>query len=127
MRIGLERRQFRRAELDLPVTIRPLTPEGSASESIVGQAKDVSLAGMYCYVTKPAPVASGDTILCSLSIPADHAKLFPFTRIAGKGRVLRVDGRPRHGTDASGNSERAGVAVAFAADVTALTALPGRG
>lgn len=127
MRTGFERRQFRRAELDLPVAIRPLMPEGSAAPSLVGQVKDVSLAGMYCYVTKPAPVASGDTIACSISISADHAKLFPFTRIAGKGRVLRVDARLRHGADALGNQERVGLAVAFAADVTALTALPSRG
>ena len=127
MRSVLERRQFRRAELDVPVTIRSLTPEGSASEPIVGQVKDISLAGMYCTVIKPAPVASGDTITCSISIPADHAKQFPFTRIAGKGRVLRVEGGHRHTSEASGANERAGLAIAFSPDITALTAIPSRG
>ena len=127
MRSVLERRQFRRAELNVPVTIRSLTPEGSASEPIIGQVKDVSLAGMYCTVIKPAPVASGDTIACSVSIPSDHATLFPFTRIAGKGRILRVDGRHRHAGAAAGDQERVGLAVAFAPDITALTAIPRRG
>jgi c-di-GMP-binding flagellar brake protein YcgR len=46
MKSVMERRRFRRAELDVPVNIRPANPAEHDSEPIVGQVKDVSLAGV---------------------------------------------------------------------------------
>ena len=108
----IERRLFRRAELDAPVVMRLLATEGVSAEPMTGQLKNVSLAGFFCHVPASCPLQPGQQVISSVSIPPEHAQAFPFTRLHGKGWVVR-----RHPI---------GLAVAFTSDVTALGTL-GRG
>ena len=60
MRGSIDRRRFRRAELEAPVVIRAMNAEGAAEQTTVtGQAKNVSLAGLYCHVKGPCALAPG--------------------------------------------------------------------
>jgi len=117
-----DRRHFRRTELNITVTIRPVERNASQETTVAGQVKNVSLAGVYCYVKPPCPLKAGDQVMYSISVPREHVRSFPFTRLFGKGWVVRLEpiriGR-RAGESHEGE-ERLGLAVAFAPDITAL-------
>jgi len=125
MKSVMERRRFRRAELDVPVTIRPANNNNNSGEPIEGQVKDVSLAGVFCYVKAPCPLQVGQQVVCSVAIPPEQSRWFPFNRILGKGWVARLKPIPmgRRGGDrlaATEEEEVLGLAVAFNPDVSAL-------
>ena len=119
----MERRRFRRADLDVSVTIRPVDSEGAMSASpIIAQVRNVGLAGLYCYLKSPCALETGDTVICSLIIPREQVRLFPFARIHSKGWIVRIG--PVHSGRRAGESlsteQLLGLAVAFAPDATAL-------
>ena len=121
-----ERRQFRRAELDVTIQIRPVGDGDSSQPMLEGRIKNVSLAGALCYVSTPCPLKTGETVLCSVMIPTEQVRLFPFARLHGKGWVVRIS--PVSGGRRAGDATQAGeqwlsVAIAFAPDVTALGTL----
>jgi len=122
MKTAIERRRFRRAELDVPVTIRPLGTEEAAEMAVTGQVKNVSLAGVYCHVRAPCLLRPGNHVTCSISIPLEQARWFPFSRVQGKGWVVRVEPLPvgRRAGETPAEEPLLGVAVAFMPDVTAL-------
>ena len=125
MKSGVERRQFRRAEIDVPVSIRAVSPQQPSQPTITGQVKNLSLSGVYCYTTSPCALKPGESVSCTVAIPPEQARLFPFTRIAGRGWVVRMDpilsGR-RAGENPT-TDMLIGLAVAFTPDVTALGAV----
>jgi len=120
----LERRRSRRAALvDIPVTIRAIH---NAEKVSAGHVKDISLSGLYCYVKAPCALTPGEAVTCSLSIPPEQTRAFPFARVLGKGWILRIEpvttGR-REGEVRPGAEPVVGVAVTFAQDVTALASI----
>ena len=121
-----ERRQFRRAELDVTISIRPLAEEEGASTTVIeGRVKNVSLAGALCYVPTPCPLKTGQAVVCAVTIPLEQARLFPFARINGKGWIVRIApaAAGRRSGDFTPGEQYLSVAVAFAPDVTALGTL----
>jgi len=105
------------------VVIRAMNAEGAAEQATVtGQAKNVSLAGLYCHVKGSCALAPGQQVISSISCSEDQARRFPFARVLGKGWVTRVEpvvtgkrvGEPIE------DQTLIGVTVAFAPDVTAL-------
>jgi len=124
MKTATEQRQFRRAEIDAPLSIRLLSQNGVASP-VTGQVKNVSLAGVYCYLQDGYSLKLGDQVVCSLTVPAEQLRLFPFTRVLGKGRVVRVEAIPtgRRAGESPSGQKLLGTAIAFAPDVTALGTL----
>ena len=122
-----ERRQFRRAELDVTISIRPIEDDGASSMTVIeGRLKNISLAGALCYVPTPCPLKTGQPVVCSVTIPLEQARLFPFARLNGKGWIVRIapvaTGR-RSGDAVQQGEQLLSVAVAFAPDVTALGTL----
>ena len=108
----VERRRGRRIDLQAPLRIRPA--ETGASEPFTEhQTKNVSLAGVYFETNDDDRYAVNQVFVASVSVPEAQRREFPFTRIAGRSRVVRVHGH--------------GVALEFGDDVMALTALPTRG
>ena len=123
MKTAMERRRFRRAALDVPISIRPLGQEESAGP-VMGQVKDVSLAGVYCYTKTPCRLQPGERVVCSISISQEQTRQFPFSRLLGKGWVVRLEPVPvgrREGEHPPEDEETVlGLAVAFTPDVAAL-------
>lgn len=126
MKTGIERRRFRRADLDeVRVQIRPYT-DGSAepvlSQPITGQLKNVSLAGFFCYVKQPCELQTGQLIAASIELGPEQRRLFPFSGLFGKGWVIRQDtiARGRRAGELHNDEHLIGLAVAFAPDVAAL-------
>ena len=123
-----ERRQFRRAELDVTIAIRPIEEEGTSSSTVIeGRVKNVSLAGALCFVPTPCPLKTGQPVVCAVTIPLEQARLFPFARINGKGWIVRIApvaaGRRSGDAAQQGGEQLLSVAVAFTPDVTALGTL----
>ena len=120
---NVERRRGRRASLEAPLLIRragTAKPEPFKEEV----AKNVSLAGVYFETESGEQYALNDVLVTSVSVPESQTRSFPFSRIAGRGRVVRIKELPQD--DPSGR-KRFGIAVEFSEDITALTAIPVRG
>ena len=117
-----ERRRGRRVPLTVPLLIR----QGDARQPHAFHeevTRDLSLAGAY-FETEQETYTVNDLVVPSVMISDVQTRTFPFTRLAGKSRVVRVDTLPQSG--ASGR-KRFGVALEFGDDFTALAALPTRG
>ncbi len=121
MPTATERRRFRRAELDVPVVIRPVE-RGETAGTLIGQVKNVSLAGVYCYMAAPCPLKVGEQVVCTISVPPEQARQFPFTRLLGKGWVARLEPimKGRRTGESPSEDQLLGLAIAFTPDVTAL-------
>jgi hypothetical protein len=118
-----ERRRWRRVTLEAPLLIRRLNARGSVPEREY-RSQDISLAGVYFETEELNTLAVNEVVMTSVSIPEPQRRTFPFTRLAGRGRVVRIKELPLE--DDSGR-KRFGVAIEFGHDVTALTAIPPRG
>lgn len=117
-----DRRRGRRVQLEAPLLIRPLRHDGAMpfKAQVIG---NISLAGVYFEADAVDAYQVNDVVIASVSIPETQRRLFPFTRVAGRSRVVRVTPLPDL---PAGNLKRTGVALEFSDDVTALTAIPAR-
>lgn len=113
---GAERRRGRRVPIQATVAVR--RPNEPVQREHATQ--NISLAGVYFETDHPIPL--NDLVMTSVAIPESERRAFPFTRLAGRSRVVRVtelppqDGRTRYG-----------IALEFGNDLVALTASPPRG
>lgn len=120
---GVERRRGRRVTLEAPLRVRRVgTPEPESFREHV--TKNIGLAGVYFETEDAQPYTLNEAVITSVSIPESQRRNFPFARLAGRSRVVRVTELPRQAPDAG---RQFGVALEFGDDVTALTALPARG
>ena len=88
-----------------------------------GETKDVSLAGVYFTTPAWQDVQPQEILTVSVSVPREQSRDFPFSRLAGRGRVVRVDALSGETPD----ERRLGIAVEFAEDLSILTAAPEHG
>ena len=129
----IERRQYRRAELEVPVTILVEDASVSSAEEgqkhpetsrtvVKGDLKNMSLAGFFAHVKSPCPLQPNSEVVCSVVIPSDEEVRFPFSRVAGKGWVVRLEPIPtgRRAGETKSSEQLLGIAVAFHPNVSAL-------
>jgi hypothetical protein len=117
-----ERRRGRRANVTAALTIR--RPGSSETQSFNEHPiENISLAGVYFETEQHDAFRVDDVVLASVSIPESDRREFPFTRVAGRSRVVRVRELPPK--DAEGR-KRFGIALEFGHDITALTTIPSR-
>ena len=106
-----DRRHSPRVRLAVPVQVaRTGGEEGGALASTAVQSRDLSLCGLYVIVAGEASVAPGEVLTVSVSIPWECRRAFPFSRVAGSCRVVRVE------PAASQDGPTTGVALAFCGD-----------
>ena len=118
---GVERRREWRVALEAPLLIKRLgNPQSEAFQERL--TKNIGLAGVYFEVGGDAYTVN-EPVMLSISVPESQRRDFPFTRVAGHGRVVRVQDLSR---DGAGPGKRFGVALEFSQGVTALTAIPPR-
>jgi len=114
----IERRRSRRVILQAPLVIRRGPHQREPTKPLV--TKDIGLAGLYFEAGTDERFTVNEVLTASLSVPEPHRREFPFTRVVGRGRVVRVH---RLQDEAE---PRVGVAIEFGDEVTALTAIPTR-
>lgn len=120
---GIERRRGRRINIEAPVLVKRI--DTSASKSFQEhKTRNIGLTGVYFEADAAIDhtFSVNDVVSASVSVPEAQRREFPFTRVIGRGRVVRVTEVP-----APGQGKRIGIALEFGNDVTALTALPSRG
>jgi hypothetical protein len=84
-----------------------------------GTTKNLSLRGVYFTVQAWKPIGINEAMAFSITISHELQRAFPFSRLAGRGRVVRVEELAyRH----EPIQRRLGLAVAFGEDLTALAA-----
>ena len=120
---SVERRRGRRANVQAPLLIRRYG-EGGLQTPKEETTKNISLAGVYFETDEAGAYAVNDVVMASVSVPTASTREFPFTRLAGRGRVVRVNERAQEG---STSSKQFSVALEFGQDLTVLTAIPTRG
>lgn len=108
----VERRRHRRVELGVPILLRQTQDETEATSFQEGLTKNISLAGVACRIPPHQAPSVGEAVVLSITIPYESRREFPFSRLAGRGRVVRVMTQE--------------LAIEFADDLTVLTAAPER-
>lgn len=116
-----ERRRQRRVILETPVFMRAATEDPYALHE--GIVKTLSLWGAYCLVPRWRALEPGDSLVLSLTVPPAAYGQFPFSRVAGLGRVVRVE---ELADSADAAPARIGVAVALDENLTMHAAPPSR-
>ena len=87
-----DRRRRHRVKLSVPVQFgKGAGGRGEVMYFSSGQSTNVSTGGVYFTTHEPGPFASGEMLAISVAIPWELRRLFPFSRIVGSGRILRVD------------------------------------
>lgn len=99
-----EKRRTKRLDLTLPARLGISSKEDEKVRE--GVTLNVSFNGAYIININLDAIKENDSINVSLSVPRDEAREFPFSRIAGKAKVTRV--------------EKDAVAIDFDEDVTRL-------
>lgn len=114
---GAERRRGRRVPLQASLLIRRPDEPALREHAI----QNVSLAGVYFETDQPEGLVLNEQVVASIAIPESERRTFPFARLAGRGRVVRVQELP---PTPDQDAKRFGIALEFGRDVTALTAIP---
>src|SRR3989338_971098 len=119
---GVERRRGQRANVEAPLLIRTAGQAAAAFQQET--TKNISLGGAYFEAASGEGFSVHAPIVVSVSIPIAQTRRVPFTRLAGRGRVVRMYELP---SQEVGGQKRFGIALEFNDDVTALTASPQSG
>ncbi len=116
---GYEKRKYRRLGLTLPIEVRKIGPP---AEPIFEEAttSNVSLGGAYFRTRTRKHVRPEEGVYISISIPRETARQFPFSRLAGKARVARVEELPGNELDPLAKQ---GIALEFSSDLIVLSAV----
>ena len=117
---GIDRRRHRRIDLTIPILARR-NSDGQMASFKEGAAKNLSLAGVYFTTAGWKELTKDEIMTISVSIPPEKVRSFPFSRLAGRGRVVRIEELARVASD---GPTLYGVALEFGQDLTVLTAAP---
>ena len=120
---SVDRRRGKRANLEVPLSIRRVEADRSKpfQEEVT---KNISLVGLYFETEHGDQYTMNEMVTASVAVPDQQTRQFPFRRLSGRTRVVRVNELPS-GTPSG--RRRFGVALEFGDDVTALTAIPSPG
>ena len=87
-----ERRGQRRIQLSVPVEFgKGSGGKGELMYFSSGQSLNVSARGVRFVTREPGPFTPGEVLAVSIEIPWEDRRVFPFSRIVGFGRVLRIE------------------------------------
>ena len=105
-------RRWKRIRLSVPVVFRfDTAQEGKDAPAALGVSIDLSPGGVYLTTEHQAAISQGEILMVSISIPWEIRRLFPFSRIMGPSRVVRVDA-----PQTQGPTNQRGLALAFCAN-----------
>lgn len=115
----IDRRTERRASVRAPIVLHR---NGSQGNNLTEEAvtANVSLGGVYFESPLGADYTTNELVVVSISIPAAEQGKFPFSRLAGRSRVVRVDALPKE----EGSDTRYGVALQFGEHLSVLSGIP---
>lgn len=101
----VEKRRSKRLDLSLPMRIKCISGDGKEKVQ-EGLTININFSGAYVGDINIKGISANDSINISLSVPRDDTRDFPFSRIVGKAKVVRV--------------EKDGIALEFNEDISRL-------
>jgi len=111
-----DRRRRNRIKLSVPVQFgKGASGKGEVLYFSSGQSADLSTSGVYFRTREPGPFAPGEVLAVSIPIPWELRRMFPFSRIVGSGRIIRIEEQA-----AAGQDGHRGVALEFNPSGTTL-------
>ena len=111
-----DRRRWPRVKLAVPVQFgKGSWGKGELLYFTSGESSDVSTVGVRLTTSDPGPFIPGEVLAVSIAIPWELRRAFPFSRIVGAGRVVRVEEGP---ATEQGKQQR--LAIEFYGDRTAI-------
>jgi hypothetical protein len=112
----VDRRRFPRHSLCFPLRLREADcPDGEADQTIT---ENISFGGAYLRTLKRVKV--GDKVHVMICVPEDMLKKFPFNRLVGESRVVRVEQPDEAGEKMQ---EARNIALEFGQDMIRLAAI----
>ncbi|MDP3723628.1 MAG: PilZ domain-containing protein [Candidatus Omnitrophota bacterium] len=128
-----DRRRWHRVQCSAPVQFCIGTAQkGGVSSFLEGRSTDLSVDGLYLTTRVVTSVAPGDPLTVSIRIPLERRRSFPFSRIVGLCRVVRVEDLEKEWVGGSegqvdtrqpAGKAAQGLALAFCEGVTRLGAM----
>ena len=89
---SFDRRRWPRVRLAVPVRLsRGAGGGGGAVSAVLGQSVDISPGGVSLTAEEGGVFVPGEVLTVSVSIPWESRRTFPFSRIVGTSRVVRVE------------------------------------
>ena len=89
------RRRHRRVRLAVPIRLgKGAVGAGERRDDPTGLSRDLGTGGVYLTTSEPGPFVPGEVLKVSMCIPWEMRRRFPFSRIAGLCRVVRVEQVP---------------------------------
>jgi len=85
-----ERRKHKRVALSIPAMVRG--PQ-DAQRPMLEEASTVNISqrGVYLKTGDRPEISPGEKVNLHISIPRSEANIFPFSRLAGKAKVVRIE------------------------------------
>lgn len=119
MASDFERRKHRRLSIALPMEVRKLEDAG---EVMFEQAKtsNISLGGAYLKTRVWKDMRPQEGVYVSISVPRDVSKDFPYSRLVGKARIVRVEMLLENKVD---RLAKQGIGIEFSSDFVFLSAV----
>lgn len=119
MASDFEKRKHRRLNLALPIEVKKLeAPDEVMFEQ--AQTSNLSLGGAYFKTQVWKDVRPQEGVYVSISVPRDVSKDFPFSRLVGKARIVRVEMLLENKVD---RLAKQGIAIEFTSDFVFLSAV----
>jgi PilZ domain len=111
MVLPLERRQFNRIMVSLPVTFHTRLPDTDAPFQGRGVLRDISLSGTYFHVDPVSSFQPGQIFSLTVAAPLPYLEDPTITHLQATGEVVRFD-------PPTPNRPQAGVALNFLGNLT---------
>lgn len=116
---ALERRRQGRVSVVVPVLCgKADAPARGRALPCKGWSRDLSAEGVYAMLREGNSFTAGEIVAVDVEVPWESRRGFPFSRLIGTARVVRIDALP-----AVANNPVWGVALSFCPDVTKLGAI----
>ena len=90
MERSFERRKYKRVALSIPAMVRD--PQ-DVQRLMLEEASTVNISqgGAYLRTGDRPEISPGEEVNIHISIPRSEANIFPFSRLAGKAKVVRIE------------------------------------
>ena len=118
--VGNDQRRERRAPLEASIKLRRMGMDGlgPTEEALT---LNISLSGVYFETSQGSAYSPSDVVMASIAIPSEQQREFPFSRLAGRSRVVRIDELLEGKRQGERSGKRQGVALKFSENLTVLS------
>ena len=91
MERSFERRKYKRVALSIPAMVRDLRDDAQRLMLERTSTVNISQGGAYLRTGDRPEISPGEKVNIHISIPRSEANIFPFSRLSGEAKVIRIE------------------------------------